>query len=352
MNILIDARPLCIPHPGGITRVTKQLLDELFVADTTNNYLLGTTGMHRPMLGWDDRRHTHLHRRIPNKVVSALASTRLFSFEQWMRSTPFDLLFLPNIGFVGAPRLPYVLLVHDLTFLTEPRWYSLHGRLWHQAVHAIDLIRGAKQIVTISQFVKDDLKRQLSIKDEHITVLPFRPTPMGILKTLPPDLEGKRYLLCLGRGDRRKNSSAILQAWNLIKTESAFRDIELVFIGSDDQKIQIPGVHHFRRPSDDGLATLYKHAAVFCYPSWSEGYGLPLQEAARFGTPCIASYGSALEETAPTGTLFIPPEKPHLLLEALRIQLVVPQKTSLKTSSIPNESGRALLRIFEDIKKA
>jgi glycosyltransferase involved in cell wall biosynthesis len=97
------------------------------------------------------------------------------------------------------------------------------------------------------------------------------------------------------------------------------------------------------------LATLYQSAAVFVYPTWSEGYGIPLHEAARFETPCIASSGSALEETAPQGTLFIPPEKPHLLLEALRIQLTTPQKTSIKISFTPNESGQALLRIFEDV---
>lgn len=328
MNILIDARPLCIPHPGGITRVTRQLLDELFQTDTENTYTLTTTGWQKPTLPWsEDRRHRHLHRTCPNKIVSGLASFNLTSLRDWFPDERPDLIFLPNIGFIGRLKTPYVLLVHDLTFLTEPRWYSLRGRLWHHAVHAKQLIERATRLVTISQYVKQELERQLAIPSERITVLSYKPNVMGSVKTLPAVLENKRFILCLGAGDRRKNAEAILSAWQELRRKNDYKEVECVLVGRQEQKFSLSGLHLLERPTDDALATLYKHASVFCYPSWSEGYGIPLHEAARFGIPCIAASGSALEETAPEGTLFVPPEKPHLLTSALEMQLIQPRIT-------------------------
>jgi glycosyltransferase involved in cell wall biosynthesis len=75
-----------------------------------------------------------------------------------------------------------------------------------------------------------------------------------------------------------------------------------------------------------------KHASVFLYPSWYEGFGLPLHEAARFGTPCIASTAGALPETAPEGTHFAPPGKPHLWKKALEMVLTAPERYRTKTA--------------------
>lgn len=348
-RILIDARPLCTPSPGGVTRVTKQLLTELFAIDHQNDYTLGTTGWERASLPWvEDKRHHHLHRHIPNKVVSGLATFFGYSFEYWMHPINADLLFLPNSGFVGTPQIPYVLFVHDLTFLTEPHWYSIRGRLWHQAVRAISLMKRAAHLVTISEYVKRELMRQLKIPRERISILPYLPKSSGIPIGLPSSLQEKKYLLCLGSGDRRKNTKAVIDAWKQLQTEPTFHDLGLVLLG-DPNATNIPGLFFFQRPTDDLLASLYKHAAVFVYPSWSEGYGLPLHEAAQFGTPCIASSGSALEETAPDGTLFIPPEKPHLLKEALRLQLIAPQATIKKSPTNPHAAGKELLRIFDTL---
>lgn len=349
MNILVDARPLCTPAPGGVTRVTRQLLEEVFAANNTTTYGLATTGSRRPLLPWpEDATRCSLHRYCPNKLVSSLATTRLVSFETWFPTFRADLLFLPNIGFVGAPRLPYLLLVHDLTFLTEPRWYSWRGRLWHKAVHALELITRATHLVTLSTYVKEELQGKLSLPSERITVLPYRPTFKTIPTDLPANLKNKRFLLCLGAGDRRKNTPAVIRAWEAVRRDHRFHTLEMVVIGPSLPSFaeSLPGIHYLSRPDDALLTSLYQHAAVFCYPSWSEGYGLPLHEAAHFRTPCIASTGSALEETAPAGTVFVPPEKPHLLTEALLFQLEHPCPTTTKDPS-STTTGNTLYSLFQ-----
>jgi glycosyltransferase involved in cell wall biosynthesis len=83
-----------------------------------------------------------------------------------------------------------------------------------------------------------------------------------------------------------------------------------------------------RLPSvtDEQLSDLYRTASAVLYPSWYEGFGLPLHEAARYGTPCLASIMGSLPETAPTGTVFAPPAKPHLWAAMLRDMLTSPER--------------------------
>lgn len=348
MKILVDARPLCIPAPGGVTRVTRQFLDDLFAIDQQNAYLLGTTGSVRPTLPWPvTPERDHRHRLIPNKIVSALSATRLISFEHWFYPSKADVLFLPNLGHVGIPSVPYVLLIHDLTFLIEPRWYPWRGRVWHKIVHATELIKRAKSVLVISEHTKRDLIRLLEIPASQIYVLPFKPKLHGEAQELPTELQEKLFLLTLGGRDKRKNAGASIRAWQELRKEKKYQDLELVIVGGAHKLIQaslVPGIHVFNHPTDNEVATLYKNAAVFLYPSWAEGYGIPLHEAARFGTPCIGGSGSALEETAPEGTLLIPPEKPHLLAEAIRLQLETPQRTCLgPTSTTPSSCANELL---------
>ena len=87
-----------------------------------------------------------------------------------------------------------------------------------------------------------------------------------------------------------------------------------------------------------------QHAAAFLYPSWYEGFGLPLHEAARFGTPCISSTVGALPETAPHNTLFAPPSKPHLWTVALKMILENPDAYRTKTELKNWSSAAKIIR--------
>ena len=103
----------------------------------------------------------------------------------------------------------------------------------------------------------------------------------------------------------------------------------------------VPGTGCVRlnRPADVAVNTLMKYASAFLYPSWYEGFGIPLHEAAWFGTPCIASTSGALSETAPKGTLFAPPFKPQLWTDALRLVLQNPM--NYRTETAPRDWSAA-----------
>lgn len=317
MTILVDARPLIDPTAGGVTRVAAGLLPELVRAMPEAKFIFATTGISVGAQRAVPLQGERLCFPLPNKLWSAISFLGLFSFDQLAAKHKPDFLLLPNLGFVGRPKIPYAIIVHDISFLIEPRWFSFKARWWHKAVRAKRLIKEARWIFAVSERTKRDLVEWLKVEAEKIRVIPIGLADANGAHNhvpLPPTLENKRYVLALGANDPRKNASCAIAAVEALRLNPKFSDIHLVLIGRD-----------FKRPNDDAMAALMKNASAFLYPSWYEGFGLPLHESARFGTPCIASTAGALPETAPKGTLFASPAKPHHWAVALETILIHPE---------------------------
>jgi glycosyltransferase involved in cell wall biosynthesis len=323
MRVLFDARSLVEPNGGGVSRVGRELLSA-FVATTSDEIILATTGSQKPDLSAFIRNEhvRHIHLSLPNKFWSLLVLLGLTALDREIekRVGKIDVVFLPNVGFIGKLRRTYVLLVHDLSFLLEPRWFSFKTRWWHHAVRATRLIKDATRLLAVSETTKIDTVKLLSVPAERIDVI-----PLGISFEKKDNNDSrmaseKKYALALGANDPRKNAATATEAVRLLKTIPRFKDVELKLLGNGS------------RPSDEELTELYLNASAFLYPSWYEGFGLPLHEAATFGVPCIASFAGALPETAPKGTVFVDPTKPHHWAKALQDVLENSQPTSTNLS--------------------
>jgi glycosyltransferase involved in cell wall biosynthesis len=324
MKVLIDARSIVEPTRCGVQRVAESLVAAYAASFPEDQLICVTTGSVKPSLPpsiADQKNVTHSHIHLPNKLWSVLCIFRMTSLIRYAehRTGKIDAAFFPNIGFIGrnATRAdaPSILLLHDLSFIIEPKWFSLKQRIWHRAVRATQHIRNATHLLAVSERTKNDAHRLLGIPLERISVIPIGPTNEGARRGVTHhDPTSKRYALVLGGSDPRKNARTAITAVNQLREEEHYRDIECTILGA-----QSP------RPSDDELQSLYANAAVFLYPSWYEGYGLPLHEAASFGTPRVASSAGSLVETAPPGTLFANPAKPHQWVEAMRVALKTPR---------------------------
>lgn len=328
MTILVDARPISDPLQGGVSRVAQGLLHAMTRTMHDDSFVFATTGLHRPTLGVEP----HHHLTIPNKLWSAACVSRLVSLDPVFNHPPADLLFLPNLGFVGRPRIPYALLVHDLSFLLEPHWFSRRGYWWHHAVRARELIKNASVLFAVSERTKQDLVDLLQIPADRIVVIPLgldAPTDEDVHHPL---LENQRYFVALGGTNRRKNADAAIAAISELRHQPTYKDVLLVLLGTTHRQSYPPFVLPLGKPKDRARDTLLRHAAGFLYPSWYEGFGIPLHEAARFHIPCVASTAGALPETAPVGTLFAPPSKPHLWMEAMEMMLREPSAYQTQTS--------------------
>ncbi len=322
----MDGRSLLRPWMGGVPRLAASLTRAIKSALGEDGLVIATTGL-------------GTSRPIPNKLVALLTFTGLSSFDRLFRDQHADVLFLPNLEFVGRSRIPYALLIHDLSFLIEPRWFDRKSRIWHALVKPKSLIKNAAHLFAVSETTKRDLTRLLGVDPARITMIPMGLDP---LPDLPERSHTGRFILCLGGSNVRKNASCVTVAHAELIKDPKYKDVELVMIGSSNMP----------RPSDTELFALMRDAAIFCYPSWYEGFGMPLHEAARFGTPCIASTSSSLPEIAPLGTTFASPAKPHHWVEAMCQSLNNPEKHRTKTVLEDwDEAGRVIANKLREIAK-
>ena len=329
-RLLFDVRSRA--NQGGVSRVTERVL--LYVQRTQPHAEIKTI-----TTGWEPH-SADIHVRLPNKLWSFLTLFRLTSLDRAATAATkqsFDELILPNVGFVGKPKIPYTIVVHDLSFLIEPHWFPWKMRFWHRAVRATKIIKQATHIWCVSHTTARDVERLLNIPHERITVLPHAVIAGSNLRNLDAPATGNaapvgRYVLAF-TGSRRKNAATAIATVARLKEDPRFADLRLFLVGAETarQHLHHPWLAVIPHLTEPQLHDFYKRAAALLYPSWYEGFGLPLHEAAAYNVPLLASAHGALPETAPHGTILIPPAKPHLWVSALRESLSVTSQQSQKT---------------------
>lgn len=345
MHILIDGRHLGHPHPSGVGHYGQALCRAWVThAPADTHFTILTTGWSRPDLSWAHAPHiTHVHRRVPNKLL--FLSMMLFgqpTLERLAGGT-YDALWLPNLH-VAPTHLPYTLTVHDTSWMIDPTWFSAWMRLWHWIIRPARVIARAARIIVPSQSSAEDVQMFFSVPEARISVIPhgvdamFQPrrTPQdsGILGRLPIRTP---YLLFIGTLEPRKNLPVLIDGVTRYRQET-HEPLHLVLCGSFGWKpralrrlmrpgIQEGWIHHLGYIPSAHRSVLYRGATAFAFPSYTEGFGLPVLEAMACGTPVITSTHGALAELAGDAAITIDPQDPASVARALRRVLHEPDVT-------------------------
>jgi len=245
-----------------------------------------------------------------------------------------------------------IVTIHDMIFLRHPEFYKPIDRwIYYQkvkfAVHNADLV------IAVSEQTKYDLIEEFTIQEDRIKVIyqscnevfynkrSAREIDEVKRKWLLPD----QFLLYVGALNENKNVKIILDALNILKGQV---DLPLVVVGQGNDykhkmldyarhnnlQEQLIFASELGIPSPTELSSFYQMAAVFIYPSFYEGFGIPILEARFSGTPVIASNSSCLSEAGGQSTSYFDPgnaeELASLLMNLEDIKTVYPTSFKLE----------------------
>jgi glycosyltransferase involved in cell wall biosynthesis len=242
-----------------------------------------------------------------------------------------------------------IVTIHDVIFLRYPEFYKKIDREIYDKKfrHAC---RIATRIHSISDQTKLDLIEYYGVPEEKITVIYQSINPIFFQK-VDPDFKfelrkkhqlPKKFLLSVGTVESRKNLLGLLEGMVASKVyvplvvvgkSTDYMQKVQKFIEADLNRLQ---VYFLPRISDDELVALYQMAEVMVYPSFFEGFGLPVAEAQASGCPVITSNISSLPEAGGDAALYVDPAKPEEIGEALKTVL---SDSSLRKSMI--DKGKA-----------
>jgi len=218
-------------------------------------------------------------------------------------------------------RAPYVMVCHDtMRSLTIPAGAldsspdALHRQLY--------FARRAARVVCVSEATRRDLLSSVSIPEERAVVvptanlLPLFATTGAPVPGLPP-----AYFAFIGARQARKNFDGTVRALVPLLTRPGGPSLvatgrldlwerDLVNdLGVADRVLGID-------VDDAQLVTLYEQAIGLLYPSFYEGFGLPVLEAMSLGCPVVTSSVSSLPEVAGDAALLVNPADYAALLQA------------------------------------
>ena len=254
-------------------------------------------------------------------IVKDLARDQVQLFHGLSHEIPFA---------IQHTRIKSVVTIHDLIFLRFPQYYQFIDRKLYKW-KSKSACKRADQIIAISEKTKADIIEFYSINPDKIEVIyqscddifknPFDDSTLKriSLKYKLPE----KFVLNVGTIEERKNLNLIVQA-----LKNVDEDYKLVVIGKKTgyfktvkKEIEKLGLNKrvifLQNIPFADLPGIYQLADLFVYPSFYEGFGIPIIEALYSGVPVIAATGSCLEEAGGPDSIYVDPTNVNDLSTAI-----------------------------------
>jgi glycosyltransferase involved in cell wall biosynthesis len=224
-------------------------------------------------------------------------------------------------------QLRVALLIHDIIPLRRPEWCDLGTAIafeawFNRAICLVDIV------LAVSAATAKDVTNYVRHKGFALRAAPA-PIPIGtgfkknqtksgiVSGRLPPP---NSYALIVSTIEARKNHALLFAVWRrLLEDMPATKVPALVFAGRtgwlvSDLMQQLRNANfldgkivHIESPTDEELEALYEGCLFTMFPSFYEGFGLPIRESHAFGRPCITSNATSLPEAGGGLTRYIDP---------------------------------------------
>ena len=227
----------------------------------------------------------------------------------------------------------YAVTIHDVLFLSLPRFFS-RGYRWKRLPFFAFAAHRAAAVLTVSAAARDDIARFLRVARRIDVVHNGFDTSQRNLTRPVPGWGETPFLLTAGRLEPRKNYAGLARAF--AASRAAADGVRLVIVGAsapsfDTVAAEIatqPGVRWLPRIDDAELNWLYANARGFVFPSFGEGFGIPVLEALRAGLPCAVSSAYPLPDVRAHCLTFDPGDE-AAMTAALDALMTAPAPTGL-----------------------
>lgn len=362
MHIGIDGNEANVKNRVGSGQYTFELLKEFF---RNKNHHFSIFLKDKPLADLPRPSENFKYKIFgPKKLWTQLALPLNLTFGQ----KP-DIFFSPAHYGPRFSKVPYVVTIHDLSYLHFPELFKKND-LYQLTSWSKYSIKNSKHIIAVSKSTKDDIIKNYKVAPSKITVIyegydnaRFKPqTKMSVDKIKKKYRIVGDYIIFVGTLQPRKNIERLIEAFSKFKMD----DLKLVICGKKgwmydqilgkSQKLGIVDKVIFTDfVQDVDLPALISGAKVYINPSLWEGFGIPPVEAQACGVPVAVSNTSSLPEIiGNSGLMFNPQDIDEissailktLTNEKLRARLI---QTGLKNAKrfSWHESARKTLDVLE-----
>lgn len=320
MRIVLDGGPLTVAT-GGIRRYVEELAlaladaypeDEIHVAadgPIDRGASLGRAGIHIDA----ETRHG-LERRW-----------WLLGLPRYCRRIKASVFHGTDFSVPLQHSVPTVMTIHDLSPWKRAEWQPSAARIRRRMPWMLRLGL-ADQIITVSDAMRDEILDRFQLPPERVHAIPLAASDrLGAgcdeTDTTASESAASRdaYFLYVGTLEPRKNIPILVDAWRELYAETGIR-LKIAGRRRADfaPPAEEPGLEYLGAVPDSALAGLYDGALAVVYPSEYEGFGLPVLEAMRRGTPVIVSQAAALKELVSDSGIVVDVHSDGALREAMR----------------------------------
>jgi glycosyltransferase involved in cell wall biosynthesis len=305
-----------------ITRIsTKEDVDiSLFQGFHINEYAFSENKQNfGSYWGYNWNRKRNIAKYVPHMLFS-ISNKILFEYSIMTSNVN---IYHPTFYMKGIKhndKIPIVITVYDMIYELYPNQF-IDSRLVIKAKKRA--IERADIIIAISENTKNDLIRIYGVPESKIKVV-YLASSLRSSNTIEFDelktsyRITRPYILYVGDRHTYKNFKILIDTYKNHLSDK----FDLVCFGggnfktnelksSDNNIIQLHG-------SDDLLASLYKHAFCFVYPSLYEGFGIPPLEAMSMGCPVIASNTSSIPEVVGDAAILFDPNSEKELVQSIQ----------------------------------
>lgn len=254
-----------------------------------------------------------------------------------------------------------ITMMHDAQTYLTPESYSTAFVSWYHFA-APRIAKRAARIVTVSEFSKQMLVQYGVVEAEKIQIVH---NGVDHLLSVTPDrsivarhgLQPRGYVLAMTSPQAHKNVQVLLKAF----ADASLANTPLVLYGDFEHLpagvAAPPNVVFTGRISDAELRSLMENAAVFAFPSTTEGFGLPPMEAMSLGCPAVVAPCGALPEVCGDAALYADPQDPAAWAAAIRHLLDDPEshatwsaRAAARAAMFPwAKSARELLTVIDEV---